>query len=126
MTNEFELMMAEEEALAQVQTMALRLIRDKKLTQKELADLMGVTPSYISQILADEPKNLTIKKVANLFFHLGSPLEFVCRRITEMDQAALTKKAMKKAASEARRSAANWHACGFDDDLENDQELVAA
>jgi transcriptional regulator with XRE-family HTH domain len=74
MNEEFELALVEEEAVAELQSMVIRILRDKKMTQKQLAEAMDVTPSYISQILSDEPQNLTIKRAASLFHHLGESL----------------------------------------------------
>lgn len=44
---------------------------------------MGVTKSAISRIL-DEDRNLTIKKIAEIFYHLGEDLEVITR--SELDE----------------------------------------
>jgi transcriptional regulator with XRE-family HTH domain len=95
--DDFELVLVEEQAVARVQTMVLRLLREKGISRTELADLLNVTPSYISQILGDEPANLSIKRAASIFHSLGERLEFSCEGVRKLDQAARTKKLRMKA-----------------------------
>ena len=68
MVNELEIAMIEEGAIGSVQSMALRLLRDKGISRSELAERMEVSVARVSQILADDPKNLSIKKAAVLFY----------------------------------------------------------
>jgi len=126
MNKQFDLMLTEEDAVAEVQGMALRLLRDKEMSQKDLAEAMNVSQSYISQILGDEPKNLTIRKAANLFFHLGEPLLLKCDRIDEMDREALRAKAVKRARHDSFLSVGRWTACNANDRYTTAQEPVAA
>ncbi len=108
MDENFELMLAEEKAIAKVQGMAVRLLRAKDISQSELAINMGVTAGYISQLFGDEPKNLTIKNAAKLFFHLGETLEFRCERIDQMNEQARRAKANTKAKYDILRQNTSW------------------
>jgi len=85
MTDSYELMLVEDEAVACVQGMAQRLLREQKLTQAQLAERMGVSAARISQLFADEPENLSVKAAARLFYHLGEELVFTCAGIEKMN-----------------------------------------
>lgn len=108
MEKEFELAMIEEDAVAHVQSMAIRLLRDKSISQRELAESMGVSPSHISQLLGDEPKNLSVRKAASLFFHLGEELQFSCDRIEEMNKQAVEKKNRNRSLFGVKSQASRW------------------
>lgn len=127
MNDDLDLMLAEENAVAEIQSMAVRLLRAKKITQSELASRMKVSPSYVSQLLAsDEPQNLSVKKAANLFFHLGEELAFTCAGVEALDAEAYAKKRRQKQLFTSYRQQAAWTACNSnltDDELD---ELAVA
>jgi len=127
MVNELEIAMIEEGAIGSVQSMALRLLRDKGISRSELAERMEVSVARVSQILADDPKNLSIKKAAVLFYHLGEKLVFTCDRIAVMDRKAENEKEERKQSYLARqsmkKSMATWSSCANDDS--NEKYLVA-
>jgi transcriptional regulator with XRE-family HTH domain len=87
----YEMILAEERAIAQVQAMAIRLLQEKKLKQSDLAKVLDVSEARISQIFAGDPSNLSIKKAAQLFFALGEELTFSCKTIEAMDARAREK-----------------------------------
>lgn len=128
MTKEIELAMIEEGAVGSIQSMAIRLLRDKGISRADLAKEMGVTASYVSQLLGDEPKNLSIKKAAVLFHHLGEELRFTCSRIEEMDRTAEKRNLEKKQTHQARqsmmKSMKTWSECA-NDDYNNGRFLAA-
>lgn len=124
MEENFEAILAEEEAIAYVQSMALRILREKKIKKSELAKQMGVSAAYITQILTEaEPKNLSIKKVANIFYFLGEKIEFSCDFIRTLDAKAYEKKNRNRAMVERQESFGVWHHANSDDTLSG---LVAA
>lgn len=88
MDESYELALAEERAVARVQAMVLRLLKSKGISRTELAKRLGVSPARISQVLGDEPENLSVKKAAALFFALGEKLELTCAGIEELDRLA--------------------------------------
>lgn len=95
MTDSYEVMLAEEEAVAHVQAMVLRLLADKGMTQNDLAKAMGVSPSHVSQLLADEPQNLSIKKVASVFHALGEEICISCSGVDRLNREAAVRNAQK-------------------------------
>lgn len=97
---EYELALVEERAVAQIQAMATRLLASKNITKKALAEDMGVSQPYVSQIFADEPVNLTVKNAARIFFHLGEKLEFRCDGIDALNAAAEARNSQRAALME--------------------------
>lgn len=127
MNEEWELMLAEESAVAEIQSMATRLLRSKNLKRNELAERMGVSASYVSQILTqDDPKNLSIKKAANLFYHLGEELRFSCEGIEALDAEAYAKKSRQKALFGSQRMQGSWFPCNSNDFEEDLDDLAVA
>lgn len=88
--NEYEMILAEERAIATVQAMAIRLLEEKKIRKAQLARVLNVSEARISQIFGGDPSNLTIKKAAQLFFAMGEELVISCRKIDEMNARAET------------------------------------
>jgi transcriptional regulator with XRE-family HTH domain len=85
---EYEMILAEERAIANVQAMAIRLLEEKKIRKAQLARDLNVSEARISQIFCGDPSNLTIKKAAQLFFAMGEELVISCRTIDEMNARA--------------------------------------
>ncbi|MCV2875661.1 helix-turn-helix transcriptional regulator [Rhodobacteraceae bacterium XHP0102] len=53
-----------------------RAMREKKITQAQLADLLDMTPSRVSQIFSDRAPNLTLKTIARIGMALGEKFVF--------------------------------------------------
>lgn len=104
MADNYELELIEEKAVAHVQAMALRLLDSKKMTRAALAERMEVSQAHVSQMLSDEPLNLSIKKAARLFHALDEELLFTCAGIEALDQAAVARNAHKCALLEAQKA----------------------
>lgn len=85
---EYGMILAEERAIAIVQAMAIRLLEEKKIRQSDLATTLQLSEARVSQIFAGEPRNLTLKKAAQLFFAMNEELVFSCKTIDEMNQRA--------------------------------------
>ncbi len=71
----YELLLVEEELILEAQMLIQRAINEASITQKELADLLDVRPSYISQMLGDSARNLTLRTIARVLHALGRRAE---------------------------------------------------
>ncbi len=106
--NEYEMILAEERAIANVQAMAIRLLEEKKIRKAQLARDLQVSEARISQIFGGDPSNLTIKKAAQLFFAMGEELVISCRKIDEMNARAEKRNRELASMSEVRLEAFSW------------------
>lgn len=104
--NSYEIELIEENAVAHIQAMVLRLMDAKQISQKDLASRMGVSAAHISQLLGDDPKNLSVRKAARLFHALGEELTFTCIGIEMLNRKAEKRHGLRCSnpqPSEARR-----------------------
>lgn len=62
----------------------LRTLRAKKISQKELAERIGVSPQQVSKIVKGS-ENLTLETISKLEAALGVPLIEVCRAVEESE-----------------------------------------
>ena len=62
----YELLLAEEELILQAQMTIQRALNQRGLTQKELAERLGVGESYISQMMGSSARNLTLRTIARV------------------------------------------------------------
>jgi transcriptional regulator with XRE-family HTH domain len=67
----YELLVAEEELILHAQMLIQRVLNVQGISQKELADKMGVGESYVSQMLGLSPRNLTLRTIARVMNALG-------------------------------------------------------
>jgi transcriptional regulator with XRE-family HTH domain len=105
---QYAMLLAEERAIAAVQSMAIRLIEEKKLKRTDLASFLGVSDARISQIFAGDPSNLSIKKAAQLFYAMGEELKFSCKKIDEMNERAQRRNRETAFLSRSGREAFTW------------------
>lgn len=84
----YELELIEEKAVAHIQAMVFRLLDEKKMSRSDLAAAMDCSAAHVSQLLADDPPNLSIKKAARLFYGLGERLRMTCDTIDKMNDRA--------------------------------------
>ena len=68
----YELMVAEEELILEVQMAIQRELNERGMSQKALAEKLGVGESYVSQMLGDSARNLTLRTVARVLKALGT------------------------------------------------------
>jgi len=71
MISETEMVIAEDNLIADVQFAIHNLIELKKISRAELARRIGVSEARISQIFEDEPQNLTLRTIAQIFHAVG-------------------------------------------------------
>ncbi|AMS30553.1 MAG TPA: hypothetical protein DIU09_10050 [Hyphomonadaceae bacterium] len=105
---EYEMILAEERAIANVQAMAIRLLEEKKIRKAQLARELNVSEARISQIFGGDPSNLTIKKAAQLFFAMGEELVISCRKIDEMNARAEKRNRELASLSEVKLDSYGW------------------
>lgn len=96
----YALLVAEEELILQAQMLIQRTLNTRKMSQKELARKLGVGDSYISQMLGDSARNLTLRTIARVLHalglrgevKLGDPIDFDGSNVTEriMDDVEVT------------------------------------
>ena len=65
-----EVRLAEERFLLAAQVEIQRLLNDRGLKYKDLAQRLGVTEARVSQMFGDDAANLTIRSIARIFYHL--------------------------------------------------------
>lgn len=83
------------QALAKVQM--FNLMKARGLKQRELATLLNVSPQYVSRMLHEEGYNVSLNRLAEVFFVLGERLEITSdmllakERVSEANSARLAK-----------------------------------
>lgn len=73
----YDLLVAEEELILRAQMLVQRALREKGLSQKQLAERLGVGESYISQMLGLSARNLTLRTIARVMAALGEKATLV-------------------------------------------------
>ena len=66
-----ELLVAEEELILHAQMLIQRVLNERGISQKKLAEKMGVGESYVSQMLGLSARNLTLRTIARVMEALG-------------------------------------------------------
>ncbi len=68
--HKFEKILAQEEFILEVTEVLCKIMRDKEISRKQLADLLGKSKGDVSQLLNGE-RNLTLRTVADIMHVLG-------------------------------------------------------
>ncbi len=68
--HKFEKLLAREEFILEVTEVLCKIMRDKDISRKQLADLLGKSKGDVSQLLNGE-RNLTLRTVADIMQVLG-------------------------------------------------------
>lgn len=76
---EYELLVAEETLVAEAQMLLHMMMKEKGVSQAQLARMLGVSRAHVSQLFSLEPKNLSLKKVARIASILGSSVTLTDR-----------------------------------------------
>lgn len=74
----------------------LELMAEHNISQKELAERMGVSASRVSQLLNGKPKNISIGKLAIIFDCLGEELDFTSERLEQVKLESRAKRTLYK------------------------------
>lgn len=80
---DYDLLLAEETFILDAQMIVQRTLNQKGITQAELARRLGVGESYVSQMLGDSARNLTLRTVARVMTALGETPRLTVNRIIE-------------------------------------------
>lgn len=62
----YETLVAEEEMILHAQMLIQRVLNDRRISQKALAERLGVGESYVSQMLGTSARNLTLRTIARV------------------------------------------------------------
>lgn len=101
--NDAEREIAAIEALSvSVQLAIQKAMMDQGISQKALAERLGISPARVSQILSSHGSNLTIKTLGRIAAALGENFDFVRRQKSKR----IETEPLEKFAVEAVRSAA--------------------
>lgn len=68
--HKFDKLLAREEFILEVTEVLCKIMRDKDISRKQLADLLGKSKGDVSQLLNGE-RNLTLRTVADIMHVLG-------------------------------------------------------
>lgn len=77
---EFARLMAQEELILEVTETLCELLENEKISRKELADRLGKTKGFVSQLL-NGGRNLTLRTVADILHVLGYKVSLVPHKI---------------------------------------------
>lgn len=67
----YEQLLAEEELILHAQMLIQRVLNETGVSQKTLAERLGVGESYVSQMLGNSARNLTLRTIARVLKALG-------------------------------------------------------
>ena len=62
----YELLVAEEELILHAQMLIQRVLNERGISQKRLAEKLSVGESYVSQMLGTSARNLTLRTIARV------------------------------------------------------------
>lgn len=76
----YDRLLAEETFILDAQMAVQRILNEKRITQADLARRLDVGESYISQLLGDSARNLTLRTVARVMTALGETPHLTIKR----------------------------------------------
>lgn len=79
----YDLLLVEEAFILDAQMTIQRILNEKRITQAELARRLGVGESYVSQMLGDSARNLTLRTVARVLTALDETPHLTINRWME-------------------------------------------
>ncbi len=97
--SDWAIIQAEEGFMYEAQYAIALLMKEKGVSQAGLARALGKTPSYISQMLNDDGRNLTTRTIARIFAILGEEVN-VTSTALEAARAKLRDKALQTVPSQ--------------------------
>ena len=77
---EFRKLLSQEELILEVTETICDLLENEKISRKELADRLGKTKGFVSQLL-NGGRNLTLRTVADILHVLGYKVSFVPHKV---------------------------------------------
>ena len=97
---EFAKLMAQEDLILEVTETLCELLEREKISRKELADRLGKSKGFISQLL-NGGRNLTLRTVADILHVLGYRVALTPHKEGEPGQAPKSKSQVKQTKSRA-------------------------
>ena len=85
-----QILEAEEGFLFEVQYAIGALMKDKAVSRKKLAEMLGVNEPYVADLFGDEGANLTLRTVGRIFAHLGEIPEITCSGLEKVHAKVLS------------------------------------
>lgn len=73
-----DVIIAEDALIVNVQFAIHNLLEAKGMSRAELARALGVSEARVSQLFDDNPKNLTLRTIARIFYVLGEEPQITC------------------------------------------------
>ncbi len=80
---EYDLLVAEEELIADAQVYLHELLKARNLSKAELAELLGVSKAAISQLFSPDAPNLSLRKLARVAAALGTRVSVGDRQLID-------------------------------------------
>lgn len=85
---EYDLLLAEEELIADAQIFLLNLMAETGFSRAALARELGISKAAVSQIFALEPKNLTLRTLARIAAVMGERVSVSTRKSIDASRRA--------------------------------------
>lgn len=79
-----KLIYAEESFIADVQFAIHNLLEAKGVSRADLARAMGVSEARISQLFSDNPRNLTLRTIARMFYAAGEEPQLTSKTLASL------------------------------------------
>lgn len=109
---------AEADFTLAVQCEIQKLLNDKGLRARDLSRRLNVTEARVSQMFGDQAKNLTLKTIAKIFYHLGETAYITTQEEFE--------RAIASARGEVVAGCDRWTVSGLVDDIEATSSIAMA
>jgi transcriptional regulator with XRE-family HTH domain len=97
---EFRKLLAEEELILEVTETICDLLEEEKISRKELAERLGKSKGFISQLL-NGGRNLTLRTVADILHVLGYKVTLTPYKVDDQRQECKIKSPVKQSRSVA-------------------------
>lgn len=78
---DYELLLAEESFILDAQIAIQRVLNERGFSQAKLARILEVSESYISQMLSDSARNLTLRTFARVMYALNETANITTQRM---------------------------------------------
>ena len=82
-TVDYEELLAQESLILDAQIAIQRVLNERNVSQRDLAGRLGVSESYVSQMLGDSPRNLTLRSIARVMYALGETALLTTRKLAK-------------------------------------------
>ena len=93
---EFARLLAQEELILEVTEVLCGLLEEEKISKKELAERLGKTKGFVSQLL-NGGRNLTLRTVADILYVLGYKVALVPHKLEIHRESSETSDCQKRA-----------------------------